>query len=423
MYDPTIHSKTLARQLRADDFIADKQLLDPVYRAGVISKAVNLGCNGFGPTTLKRSSLRGKDIYGTVDVAEALVLRHITANIRRITGVKQDDRPFIVQCIKTLVSEGVPYRIYKFDVAKFYESVRVPLIMDRLRDDIAFSGQSVRALSSFFACLQAAGINGLPRGLSLSATLAEYLMRGFDRKMTELNRTPGIDERASVGIWYYSRFVDDILIITDGRENIADFRSAALAALPPGLVFNRKSRVLDFMSFSKGNKADLEDEIDFLGYKFDISKAHRNTYNKIERVVNLDLAASKLRRFKSRISKSLWIYHRDKSFVDLRDRIRLLSSNVVYVDPQSGVRRASGLAFNYPLLNPISSKALPGLDQFLRSAIMSPHPKNQLRPTALNSAQRRELAGLTFTRGFVDRRFFHFSGKRLAYLTSAWAHV
>jgi hypothetical protein len=412
MYDPTIHAKTLGRQLAKADFYSDPNLANQAYKQALIGRAVAYGCQGFPPASLKHSPLRGKTIYGYTDLAEALVLRHITSNIRRITSVKQDNRSFIVNCINLLVSEGVPFRVYKYDIAKFYESVHVPSIIDRLQDDVAFSGQSVRALASFFSQLAVAGIHGLPRGLALSATLAEYLMRGFDRRVS-----------SAKGVWYYARFVDDILIITDGREDAPVFRRFATQELPQGLTFNQKSKVCDFAPFVKGNTAALEAAFDFLGYRFEVSKAWRNSANRIVRSVGMDIAPSKVRKLKTRVARSLLTYAVDHSFDDLRDRLRMLTANVVYVDKRTGVRRPSGLHFNYPLVDPSASQAVAELDRFVRSALMSPHPKNRFSNHFLSAPQRQELAGLTFKDGFRSRRFFHVPTDRLTDLAAVWAYV
>lgn len=411
MYDPTIHPKTLRRQLRAEDFYNDPQLIDPLRRQAVIAQAVSYGCHGFPPATLKRNTLRGKFIYGFTDLAEALVIRHITRNIRRVTSVKQDDRAFIVRCIHTLLSEGVPYRVYKFDVSSFYESVDVQAILDRLSQDTAFSGQSVRSLKSFFSRLAAVGIAGLPRGLAVSATLAEYLMRGFDRHMGSV-----------CGVWYYARFVDDILIITDDREDPTAFRKLVAAALPPGLQFNEKSKDYPLAAFKKNNAPTPEAVFDFLGYRFEVSLAYRND-NRIVRQVRADLALSKVNKLKTRIAKSLLAYRVDQNFGDLRDRFRMLSSNVIYVDWRTRVCRPSGIRFNYPLVDHRTSTALRELDRFVRTAIFAPHPKNGLRAPTLTQAQRRELAGLTFLEGFVSTRFFHIRTERLMDLSTLWSYV
>jgi hypothetical protein len=403
--------KTISRYFKSSDFIADKSLLDPTNSKIVVDQAVALGCSGFTSLSLKKSKLRGKNVYQISDLAQDLVLRHITSNIRRVTGVQQDDRQFIVTCIQNMLSEGTAFRVYKFDIASFYESVYVEDILQRLENDIAFSGQSVRALRSLFTELDKVGVSGLPRGLSISATLAEYLLRSFDGRMAE-NRD----------VWFYARFVDDILIITNGKEDPGKLTALASEHLPRGLKFNTKSALYNFTPYAKPGSKAQEDCFDFLSYHFSVSYVHLSNDKKLKRTAHLDIAPSKVRKFKTRIACSLLSYSKDADFNILLERIRLLTSNFNFVDRKTGVRRTSGIYFNYPLVSAEHSVSLPQLDKYLRSAITSPHPKNKLRPS-VSAPQRQQLVNLTFRSGFENKRFFWFRAERLAELTSCWSYA
>jgi hypothetical protein len=413
MYDPTIHAKSIARHLRKSDFLADKNLYTAAHREAVIAEAVKLGREGFSSgVTLRTNLLRGKNVYQIIDVAPNLVLRHVGSNIRRVTSVKQDDRSFIISCLKSLLAEGLRFRVYKFDIKSFYETVDVRLILHQLKLDVAFSSQSVRALQSFFEETAKAGIPGLPRGLGLSAILAEYLLRPFDRALGD-----------NLGVWFYARFVDDIVIVTDSRENAADFVSLAVSALPKGLVFNRKSKQFDFTEFLRTNGNTVEHSFDFVGYNFSVEHiTRRASDSKSFRTVSLDIAPSKVRRIKTRIAKSMIDYQKTGNYVVLASRIRLLTSNFNYEDPKTGVRRTSGIYFNYPMVDHDKSDALVSLDRFLRNIVMSPHGGNTLRP-AVTKSQRQDLVKLTFVSGFLEKRFYSFGSKRLAALTACWAYA
>ena len=411
LFDPTIHPRTLVRHFRPADFVADNQLLDGAYKANVIEEAVKIGVAGFTGLSVLTNKLRGKEVYQIQDMAQKLVLRHVNKNIRYLTGVKQDDRQFIIKCLRSLVSEGTMFRAYKFDIKSFYENVSPHEVVLSLQSDIGFSGQSAAALKSFFVQLDQLGIKGLPRGLGLSATLAEYLLRPFDDVVANAN-----------GVWFYARFVDDIFIITDGRENQKSFETLVASALPKGLEFNSKSDCMDFGAFKK-NDTGLENEFDFLGYRFEVHKPERvGLANKIARKVTLDIAPSKVRRIKSRVAISLLKFSDDGDYVALRDRIRILTSNFNFVDRNTGVRRVAGIYFNYPLVQYENSNALPALDRFLRNALMSGNPKNSLFPT-LSDEQRQQLVQLSFSKGFKMKRFFSYGPVRLKQITSCWSHA
>jgi hypothetical protein len=412
MYDPTIHTKTMARHVRKADFAADNTLYNRANLNAIIEQAVQIGTNGFQAVPLKINMLRGKAVYQLSNLADALVVRHITSNIRRVTRVKQDDRQFIVTCMKKILSEGLPFRVYKFDIASFYERVSQENILKQLESDTGFSGQSIRALRSLFIQLDAANVTGLPRGMSLSATLAEYLLRSLDKFLSNTR-----------GVWFYARFVDDMVVITDGKEDPVEFWKLAADKLPSGLEFNKKSTSLNFAQFVKTNTNVPENSFDFLGYRFCVSQAYRDsTDKKIKRSASLDIAPSKIRKLKTRIAKSLLAYASVADFDLLRDRIRLLTSNFHFTEMNSGIRRTSGIYFNYPLISADMSAGLDALDRFLVSAVTSPHPKNRLRPS-LTNAQRRQLLNLRFMAGFKNKRFFAFSTDRLAELTRCWAYA
>lgn len=409
MYDPTIHARALARHLLPADFIADSRLLNVAFKDGVLEEAVKIGSTGFNALALQTNQLRGKSVYQIKDIAQILVLRHVTKNIRHLTGVKQDDRQFIIQCLRSFLAEGTSFRTYRFDIKGFYESSSPDQIVQSLRDDVGFSGQSAAALNSFFEELRRLGIEGLPRGLGLSATLAEYLLRPFDSVMADTK-----------GVWFYARFVDDIFIITDGREDRAEFAAAAAAALPAGLEFNSKSHSIDFDPYIK-NVTGLAHEFEFLGYRFEVHKPERID-DKIGRKVFLDIAPSKVRRIKSRVALTLLKFANDGNYNNLIARLRILTSNFNFVDRKTAVRRVSGIYFNYPLVHFERSSALPSLDRFLRNALMSKHPRNKLFP-ALSAAQRQDLVNLTFSGGFRTKRFFSYGPARLVEITSCWSHA
>ena len=410
MYDNTVHQKSIARHLRAEDFKKTPLLVNLDYKTKVFSDSVSIASTGFSNVDLRKAFIRGKAVYQISNLHVTLIIRHVTNNVQRMAKARQDNRDFIITCLKTLMREGVPFRVYKFDVSKFYESIDAKIAIERLRRDVGFSSQSVFILDSFFSEMRRKEVFGLPRGLSLSATLSEYIMREFDRKIS-----------AHPSVHYSSRFVDDIVIVTDGREDIAEFRQFTKNALENGLLFNEKSTHKNFTPYQKTNSNIVEHSFDFLGYVFHVSYAFRQN-SIIQRIVNLDISKSKVDRIKSRIAKALLQFKKDGSYMNLRDRLRLLASNYMYADLKTGRKRPTGIYFNYPMVDANNSASLLDLDRFLRGVIMGNHLKNKLRPV-LSHQQKTELVRCTFQSGFREKRFFHFSVSRLAHLVGCWSHA
>ena len=409
MYDATFHPATLKRHLRKSDFDRDPKLVNPAHLASILNTATLIGQNGLASITLGTATLANKTVYRVTHFPDEIALRHLTANIRRVTGVKQDNRNYITTCIRRLLYEGTPFVIHKLDIKGFYESVDVRFILRSLESDPGFSEQSITTLATFFSCLNSSSISGLPRGLSLSATLSEYLLRSFDEEV-----------RSREGVWYYSRFVDDMVIITEGKKTTEFFNSLSL---PAALTFNpAKSKFYPFSGFIKGQPLGTEHAFNFLGYSYAVGIAYRHSGNEVSRKVIVDIADSKVRKLKTRIAKSLAQFKLNNDYALLLDRFRMLTSNYVYHDLKSDSRRLAGIYYNYPMIDPDASLSLKSLDKFAQNSLSSPHSLNRLFPT-VTKAQRIQLLRLSFTRGHRERRFFAFSPQRLAEIVSCWSYV
>ena len=411
MFDSTVHAATIARQIRKSDFSSNLWVFTPADREDAIQEALRIARNGFANPSLRQSVLRGKAVYRQSSLPEQLLTRHASEAVKRITRVRQSDRQSIIKSLRRLWSEGSAFNALQFDVRSFYESIDPTWIISRLRTDPAFSRQSVDIIESFFEALARRNIPGLPRGIGLSATLSEYLMRHFDRAMADTD-----------GVRFYRRYVDDIMIVSSEYVDPLVIQHTARAELPVGLTFGRaKSRIHQLSKAHVGNPHGVTTTFNYLGYQFSVSpiiKAQQKWY----RDVHVDISPKKVKTIKRRICLAFLQYKSDGMYIDLLDRIKLLTSNTWFNDEQTGRTRLSGLRYNYHQIDASSSRALLELDRFLVNLLCSAHPGNRLRP-AVSNLQRRQLLGLGFSSGFHDNRFFKFDETRLGQLVRCWSHA
>ncbi|SHM72985.1 Reverse transcriptase (RNA-dependent DNA polymerase) [Sphingobium sp. YR657] len=411
MLDTTIHAKTIARQFRRSDFRDSSWGITADDKDEIIADALRVAATGFTTVSLRRNSIGGKPVYRHAALCEALLIRHISEGLRRITGVQQSDRKSIVKSLIALTSEGVPFNILKFDIKSFYESVDTDALIERLRRDPAFSRQSIGLIETFFAALQSQRINGLPRGIGLSATLSEYLLRAFD---SAISNFPGVR--------FYSRYVDDGIILASDKVDASQLLDFVKGLLPIGLELNRaKTKPYKFGSFLRSAGSTTEHSIKFLGYTLDISHITR-TNGRLCRNVHVDIAHSKVAKIKRRICLSLLNFNNGGNFNDLHNRIKLLTSNYGFVDDSTGQQRYSGIKYNYGLIDPTNSPQLAALDRFLINVVTSSHPNNRIRPN-LTRVQRARILGFGFTSGFLANRFFTFDEVTLKNLIGCWSHA
>ena len=393
MFDSTLHAKTLARQIRRTDFHSKLWSFAKADQPHVIEQAIEIGSAGFSGISFRENELGKKPVYQHSSLSEALLTRHVSESIRRITNVRQSDRQSIIKSLMALAAEGVAFKVFKMDIKSFYESVDTTEIVRTLKADGIFSRQSIYILESFFDNCEGQNIPGLPRGIGLSATLAEYAMRSFDSIMS-----------AYPGVRFYNRYVDDAIMVVSDDVDLGALRTLATTSLPSGLQINRKkTKDYIFLPYSKNGSGSVEQTVSFLGYDLKIGEVVR-TEKRLSRSVIADISSSKVSNIKRRLTKAILAYNNDHSFLDLIRRVKLLTSNHGFIDSASGQQRFSGLRYNYGLIDVSSSNALTSLDRYMTNILVSKHPKNRLRPV-LTELQLGQLMGLRFSTGFTTNRF------------------
>lgn len=414
MYDFAFDLRTLSREFTKSDFASDPNLLDEAYRASIVADARDKAASGLSNFSLRANHLRGKPIYQIGNLADALIMRKFARNIRRLSRVRQSDRNTIIKSLKQILSEGHTFRVYKLDLKSFYESIDRSWIEDQLRRDGGLSPPTLHVFQFISTALNGQGVNGLPRGLSISAVLSEYAMRIFDQTV-----------KSQQDVYYYARYVDDIVILTTGDENKKSFLKRVRRCLPRGVSLNHaKTKVIDFSLPKVNNEADqtVEAVVDFLGYRFSVYRI-LNKHRRLSRRVYADISPNKVARFKTRITLSAIQFNKDKNYDDLIDRVTVLSGNYNMYDFNRKIRRNVGIYYNYRFIDFNQSAALKELDSFLKSLFLAQTGKvagalNQ----NLSAAQRRNVLKLSFARSFATRSFSHFKIDRLTHLVGCWAY-
>lgn len=392
------------------DFHLNPSLEDSTARAKIVLSAYNTAISGFRNLYLEKSKKNGRECFEFALVPHELVIRKLAQNIKRLTGVKQSSRDQIISGLKAFFRDGSTFRVYRYDVRKFYESISRSFISSKISKDVGFPPASQLAWTHFDKGLTKQKIAGLPVGIGLSAVLSEYLMRDFDEYV-----------KGKTEVHYYARFVDDIIIVTCGSESINDFRRDIDNALPEGLKFNRsKSREPITLSNASSGGANIE-IIEFLGYKFSIGPALRIKNSSYRRQVKIDISDSKVKKIKSKIIMSLKSYERDGSFKDFHDRIKLITANYYIYDRDECIRRPVGNRYNYKQIDLQQATNFASLDKFLQYTLGKGFTKNCKRK--LLPANEKILKKYRFRKGFEAGTFYNFSAARLNKLTRSWAYV
>jgi len=414
MFDHSYNPSTLSRLFRKRDFKGIPSSGWELFRfvashGATIAAESNFG----GHSPLIEFHIKKKPAYRAATLAHELVIRKLSANLRRLGRTRATNRKQLVANLQHYLEEGTPYRCYRLDVKNFYESFSTEQVLAKTVSIPGLSPMSRRHLQTLLTAFKAMGKNGVPRGLPLSAALSEIMMSKFDEAV-----------KAKPGVYFYGRFVDDIVVITNLDESAVDFFTWAQQKLPEGLTFNNtKTSIHDVSKIAK-TAPNLPFEMEYLGYCFSVSDplaGHTSVKSGFRRVVT-DIAQSKVKKIKRRLAKSLLAYVRDRDAALLIDRIKFLTSNFAVVDLNTGRKMLAGIFYGYSQLSS-DATALNELDVFLRRCVLTSKSRiGKAATPVLSQGLTRALLGHSFKKGHGDRRFINFSSVRMGQIQKCWQY-
>lgn len=329
---------------------------------------------------------------GSIDsLCQDLVLRKLYNNIKRIYGVKQSNRNQIVKQMISLLNEGVPKWVIRLDIKHFYESIDRKRQMERFIEDGRLNFQSIYLLKSLFEEPVIASMNGLPRGLSISSAISELYMKYFD-----------LDVRRQDGVYFYARFVDDIIVFCNSQKAQEDVWDKI-----PGMLGNIGLKLNESKSYKWNDKQNAI-KLSYLGYSF---------IPKEERDIKVTIADKKVNMIKTRITKSFVRFANDGDFDMLKDRIKFLTGNFTLSAPSTLLPIKVGIYFNYQYIT--DKSVLYVLDKYYQKILHCKTGKLG-RKLSMTDDQRVKLAKYSFVFGFENHVNHYFSSVKLIKITNCW---
>lgn len=397
------------------NLINDKDRLDYPYLAEqeeTIAGDASLIAEGLfeSANPLESLHVQKKKVFRPSSFAHELIIRKLNENIKHSFHATTRGRRFIVKTLVSHLSEGLPYRLYKRDIYHFYESFHSSEVQKSIESAEHISRLTKRLLQKTLDGHEQLGGVGLPRGLGLSATLSEFMMRAFDESF---HRDPEVR--------YYARYVDDIVIITNGTECSSKFSKRLSEHLPRGLRFNSlKTAIQDSdppVPLPSGHMIN----INYLGYSIAVLPASSEEKDKLGRTVLVDISTAKTKKIKTRIVRALLSHTAEPNFALLAQRIRFLSANTSLPVQGQSVRRLIGIHHTYPLLTSQKPCQLDDLDSFLRQAILTRSGRIGSRLSLLLTKREKDtLLSNSFRHGHTTKRFMKLYRHQLFALRRCW---
>lgn len=348
--------------------------------------------SGLALSPINVKLINGKTVYTPSRVEDSFAIKLVDRFVRRIYKVRQSDRNRIVKQVITLLKDSGDYHVLRLDIKKCYESILFDNIISKLQNDLILSPECMNLLNDISRQLKDRfNFTGLPRGLSISPTLAELYLEDFDKKIAESN-----------DVIYSARYVDDIILITtDNKKNIViDFLVETLSEM--GLTLNGDDNKNFSDSSSNAN-------FDYLGYSISVTPK-KNKPNQ----VNVTISESKLKKLKSRIIISLHENRKNKDISLLKRRVEFLSLLKTVKKGKNG-NLLAGIAHNYQYTTD-NFECLKSIDGFLINQLRNPR-------FGLTLPEVNKIKSISFYGNAVKRNIGKFSRKKTTKIMQIWKDV
>lgn len=351
-------------------------------------------------------SIKGKTAY-TLDrsnIETFFLFKQIQKNIQHSFKVKQADRNEIVSQVVNMLDNGFPKYIIRTDIKNFYESIPHDKLKKVINRNHILSPLSKKVINEILRLYQSitGHDKGIPRGIGISAYLAELYMRDFDNDIKNLEN-----------ITYYARYVDDIItVFTPNNKydstnylNLIDEKITRY-----GLARNTdisKNKLTDMRQNS------INFNFNFLGYKIDFSP------NKLK----IEISDNKEQRYKNKINLAIDDYNTSSKYDErnarklLIKRLRYLTGNIRLL----GVKKDILIGIYFSNQQITEQTKLQELDNYLTSVAIDTNLQPYSRLNLANGDKLRiKLKSFKFVDGFKEKKFYKFSKNELEEILSIW---
>lgn len=298
MLNQTFNPLELKKLVTSDDITKYKLGYSEIdVMNSITSISYKVSQKEFTFTGVNKKTFKGRDVYTTNDKNEFLALKKLNSILKRLYTVSYSSRNEILNQLIEIIEDGSDYKIIRADIKGFFDNVPRKKLINKFKSDSLLGSLMINKLKQFDQCLTKLSCSTLPRGISLSSTLSEIYLRGFDQIM-----------KNHKDVYYYARYVDDIVIVClDGLDDIESLLKSNLDKL--GLELNDKYKVID--------SRFKNDDFDYLGVNFAFSS----------KGMSLTLSKNKVNKLKTRIIKSILDYKKNRDDNLLIYRIKFITSN------------------------------------------------------------------------------------------------
>lgn len=337
----------------------------------------------------------GKPVYKIDESAASFfAVKQVQRNISRLYKVKQGNRNDIVCQVRDGLRDKFPKKVVTTDFKDFYESIPRDRLLKKIDRDQLLAPTSRKIIKQIFQeyKMLTGSVLGIPRGVGVSAYLAELFAREFDRRI-----------KMNEDIVYYARYVDDTFIIfapdPDRAQSTNYLKWIEEIAKEMNVSLNPKKTAETNML------APASKVFEYLGYKFTAAGGG----------VSIRMSQKKKLRYKKRLLDSFKDYEKKSHYNEkkarklLVKRLRFLAGNTRLLNSKRNA--LVGVYYSNRHLSVLSD--LKGLDAQLK----------YLSARITKLSLKNKLSKISFESGFKDITFSRFSIGDLSEIVQVWKNA
>ncbi|QUD93069.1 antiviral reverse transcriptase Drt3a [Vibrio parahaemolyticus] len=408
MTSQAITTKSIGKCIYDCDIYKHNHLLSSSKKNETINLAFQKAQADQPSFPIKKIKRNGKDCYNVTGFENVLLSRNLANNVRAVLPKSKSRNQISRQLVQHL-KEGTSYRIYRLDIKSFFESVSHATIEKSLESNL-ISSQTKLLIMSILENSNFINQCGLPRGLEFSPPLAELILGDFDSTLIK-----------SEDVFYYCRYVDDIIIVTTGFESSKNFLKYIKSLLPKELSLNYNKQKIIHVDKRQSSALTVA-SFDYLGYLYTVRDTDipGKTKSARFREVDVSLSSSRVKRIKTRLSRALYCYSKDGDFELLKNRIIFLTSNRIMKDKKSSRVIATGVYYNNVNITD-NGQSLQELDIFFKKRVLGFSSNRWSGFTnILTIQQKRHLLSYSFVNGYKNNNYKRFPPNKLGEIKNAW---
>ncbi len=410
MLNQSFDEKTLLKLTTKKEIINYKLGRETAEYTSSLSVIANKIKNkSFNFHTLNTFTYNNRIIYRVNSPEEYYALRKISDNLKRLYRIKYSHKDDIISQVANIICDTSSYNLIRLDVKDFFETIDFEFLLDKISRDNILSHLSLKILKKLKDNISSLA-KGLPRGLSISSVLAEIYMEDIDEYIRSLS-----------GVYFYARYVDDIIIVCHNGKIDIDFLKKIFARR--NLILNHKSNIYEV---SSTNSVDKILKFNFLGYDYFIHHIkNANNYRKI----TVDMSENKIKKIKTRIIQSILAHYKDRNGILLHNRIKFLTGNyTVKIDnyykkeysEEDSQALKGGIYYNNKFINTHDNLSI--LNEYLRKLLFC--KKNNSIGKAVQAipiSARRNLLLHCFIKGHSQAIFHKFTQTDIQEIKKCWS--